>query len=97
MQCERKHKKIAKYETKKPDGSCGGDMVDILSADGARNFGKQCNRCGATLVKCESCGKLYANLARHLVDKDGDETECHEANRTYRTMRAADSMGKGLP
>ena len=92
MNCERKHKRT-KYEAKRPGGSCGGEMVDVTSEDGSRVYGKQCAICGATWAKCEHCGRLFANLGKH-VEKT---PECGADNRMHRTMVAVKNIGKNIP
>ncbi len=96
MQCERKHKRT-KYEEKKPQGSCGGDMVDVTSADGTRVYGRMCNRCSAIINACQVCGNFYANMSRHLVDKDGKESDCYSGNTDWRRAQQVREFGKGLP
>ena len=109
---DRKHKKISKagereltmeklnasLATAGVSSTCGGTIEEVLSADGQKVYGEQCTRCGYATVRCAGCGRMYANIGRHLEDKDGNPTECYAANEEYRRGKAVrermDKMGE---
>jgi hypothetical protein len=76
---------------------CGGAIEEVLSADGTKVYGERCARCGKSTVRCQVCGRLFANIGRHLEDKDGNPTDCYAGNQEYRRARAVkermDSLG----
>lgn len=102
--CGVKHKKLAKYESGKTleqinrtlagagvSSTCGGTVEEVLSADGTKVYGERCNRCGKSSVRCQVCGRMFANIARHLEDKKGNPLPCFAGNPEYRHARAVDS------
>ncbi len=94
--CERKHRESS-AERKLPSLSlfpvdnsktCGGEMEEIIAPSGAV-YGVRCKVCGNALTRCESCGKMFANLGAHLWNNvDDTPTECYAGNKLYRRMRA---------
>ena len=109
--CEAKHRKQAKAGEREltleklnkslagagVGSTCGGTIEDVMSADGTKVYGERCSRCGKSAVRCQVCGRMYANIARHLEDKDGNPTECFAGNKEYRQAKAVknrmDSIG----
>lgn len=103
--CSVKHKKLAKYESGKTleqinrtlagagvDSICGGTIDDVMSSDGSKVYGERCNRCGKATVRCQVCGRMFANIGRHLKDGKGNQLPCYAGNREYRHMTAVDSL-----
>jgi hypothetical protein len=103
--CEAKHKKQAKagereltieelnrsLETTGVSSTCNGTVEEVMSADGTKVYGERCNRCGKSSVRCQVCGRMFANIARHLEDKKGNQLPCFAGNPEYRQARAVDA------
>ena len=102
--CEAKHKKQSKngereltlekinrsLATAGVSSTCGGAIEEVMSADGTKVYGERCARCGKSSVRCQVCGRTFANISRHLEDKDGNPTECYAGNPDYRRSKSVE-------
>lgn len=99
--CERKHKKT-KYEeeidlrilTDAGVGStCDGEIEKVMSADGKRQYGERCSRCGHVTHLCQFCENLFAKIEKHFENAP----QCRVKNPEYTRMRAIEDNAKGRP